>query len=73
MKIVRFAYPSKVKALLYHSGIGIAPTSNKLSGTVSMANVLEADTTKMLTELLKTADCSMNSDGHKKGVNDYLI
>ena len=73
MKIVRFAYPSKVKALRFYSGIGIAPTSNKLSGTVSMANFVETDTTKTLAEVLKTADCSMNSDGHKKGVNDYLI
>ena len=129
MKIVRFAYPSKVKVLLYYSGIGIAllgwfssrtatsvddcarksnnwldqwqscklrtgsriqsfprafPSSNdfpvlllnqpnKLSGAVSVANLLEMDTTKTLAEVLKTADCSMNSDGHKKGVNDYLI
>lgn len=73
MKIVRFAYPSKVKALRFYSGIGIAPTSNKLSGTVSMANFVETDTAKTLAEVLKTADCSMNSDGHKKGVNDYLI
>ena len=38
-----------------------------------MANFVETDTTKTLAEVLKTADCSMNSDGHKKGVNDYLI
>ena len=73
MKIVRFAYPSKVQSPLYYSGIGIAPTSNKLSGTVSVANFLETDTTETLAEMLKTADCSLNSDGHKKGVNDYLI
>ena len=30
MKIVRFAYPSKVKALLFYSGIAIAPTSIRL-------------------------------------------
>ena len=29
-KIVRFAYPSKVKALLFYSGIAIAPTSIRL-------------------------------------------
>ena len=38
-----------------------------------MANFVETETTKTLAEVLKTADCSMNSDGQKKGVNDYLI
>ena len=38
-----------------------------------MENFVETDTTKTLAEVLKTADCPMNSDGQKKGVNDYLI